>query len=50
MIIFQPSTGKIPQFYDNNGELLANSISEKCYLKVNDVQLGMIDYFGKRYE
>ncbi|MCI8409508.1 MAG: alpha/beta hydrolase [Lachnospiraceae bacterium] len=42
MIILPPSTGKIPQFYDNNGELLANSISEKCYLEVDDVQLGMI--------
>lgn len=42
IIIFPPSTGKIPKFYDNNGELLTNSISEKCYLKVDDVQLGMI--------
>lgn len=42
IIIFPPSTGKIPQFYDDNGELLPNSISEKCYLKVDDVQLGMI--------
>lgn len=42
IIIFPPSTGKIPQLYDNNGELLTNSISEKCYLKVDDVQLGMI--------
>lgn len=42
LIIFPPSTGKIPQFYDDNGEVLPNSISEKCYLKVDDVQLGMI--------
>lgn len=42
MMIFPPSNGKIPQFYDDNGELLPNSISEKCYLKINDGQLGMI--------
>lgn len=42
MIIFPPSAGKIPQFYDDNGEQLPNSISEKCYLEVDGVQLGMI--------
>lgn len=42
MIIFPPSTGKIPQFYDDNGKPLPNSISEKCYLEVDNVRLGMI--------
>lgn len=42
MMIFPPSTGKVPQFYDDNGELLPNSIAEKCDLKVEGARLGMI--------
>lgn len=42
MIVFPPSRGKLPQFYDENGEIIKNSISEKCYLEVDDGKLGMI--------
>lgn len=42
MMIFPPSTGKLPQFNNDNGGLLQNSVSEKCYLKVDDTSLGMI--------
>ena len=42
LIVFPPSKGKIPQFYDENGEVIENSIAEKCYLEVEDGNLGMI--------
>ena len=42
LILFPPSKGEIPQFYDENGEVIKNSISEKCYLEVGDGKLGMI--------
>lgn len=42
VIIFPPSTGKIPQFYDNHGKVLPNSIAEKSFLNVDDAQLGMV--------
>lgn len=41
-IVFPPSKGKISQFYDENGEVIENSIAEKCYLEVKDGKLGMI--------
>ena len=42
LIVFPPSKGKIPQFYDENGEVIENSIAEKCCLEVEDGNLGMI--------
>ena len=42
MIIFPPSKGKMPQFYDNSGVVLPNSISEKCYLEIDGENIGMI--------
>ena len=42
LIVFPPSKGKLPQFYDENGEVMENSIAEKCYLEVEDGNLGMI--------
>ena len=42
MAVMPPGRGKLPQFYDENGELMPNSISEKCYLEVDDGRLGMI--------
>ena len=42
LIVFPPSKGKIPQFYDENGEVIENSIAEKSYLEVEDGNLGMI--------
>lgn len=42
IIIFPPSRGIMPQFYTNNGEILPNSISEKCYLEDDNGKLGMI--------
>lgn len=42
MIIFPPSKGEMPQFQDDNGEILSDSISEKCYLEINGEKLGMI--------
>lgn len=41
-IVFPPSKGKIPKFYDENGEIIPNSISEKSYLEVEDGKLGMV--------
>lgn len=42
LIVFPPSKGKIPQFYDENGEVIENSLAEKCYLEVEDGKLGMV--------
>ena len=42
MIIFPPSKGEMPQFQDDNGEILSDSISEKCYLEIDGEKLGMI--------
>lgn len=42
LIIFPPSRGKLPQFYDENGNILENSLAEKCYLNVDGADLGMI--------
>lgn len=42
LIIFPPSRGKLPQFYDENGNILENSLAEKCYLNVDAADLGMI--------
>ena len=42
MIVFPPSKGKIPQFLDNDGNVLKDSLAEKCYLEVDDGTLGMI--------
>lgn len=42
LIVFPPSKGEIPQYYDENGEIVENSIAEKCYLEVGDGNLGMI--------
>lgn len=42
LIIFPPSKGKIPQFYDEYGTMIQNSLAEKCYLEVEDGKLGMV--------
>ncbi len=42
LIVFPPSSGKIPQFCDKNGEKIENSLAEKCYLNVDNGNLGMI--------
>ncbi len=42
LIVFPPSKGKIPLFYDENGEISEGSIAEKCYLDVDGEKLGMI--------
>lgn len=41
IIILPPSTGKTKPFLDDSGNVLEGSISEKCYLEVNDTKLGM---------
>lgn len=40
-IIFPPSRGKTKPFSDENGNVSENSISEKCFLNINDITLGM---------
>ena len=40
--VFPPGAGRTPRFYDENGEVLAGSLSEKCYLEVDGGKLGMI--------
>jgi pimeloyl-ACP methyl ester carboxylesterase len=42
IIILPPSKGKIPQYLDDNGNVLAGSVSEKAYLDVDGTKLGMI--------
>ena len=42
LIVFPPCKGIIPQFCNENGEVIENSIAEKCYLEVEDGNLGMI--------
>ena len=42
MVVFPPSNGKIPQFCDENGKVIENSLAEKCYLDVEDGKLGMV--------
>ncbi|MEE1076803.1 MAG: alpha/beta hydrolase [Acutalibacteraceae bacterium] len=42
VIVFPPSKGEIPCFYDDNGKILENSVTEKCYLDVDGDELGMI--------
>lgn len=41
LIIIPPSSGKMKAFLDDNGDVLEGSISEKCFLEVNDTRLGM---------
>ena len=40
-VIFPPSFGKTKPFVDENGNILAGSISEKTFVDVNGVSLGM---------
>ena len=42
LFVFPPSKGIISQFCNENGEVIENSIAEKCYLEVEDGNLGMI--------
>ena len=42
LIIFPPSKGDIPQFYNEHGEIAEGSIAEKYFLEVDGVDLGMI--------
>lgn len=42
LIIFPPSKGKMPQFYDEDGTMIQNSLAEKCYLEVEYGKLGMV--------
>lgn len=41
LILFMLSPGNTKQFLDKNGKMLANSISEKVYLNINDYKQGM---------
>lgn len=41
LIIFPPSLGKTTPFYDDNGNIIEGSISEKIYVDVGDTSLGM---------
>ena len=40
-LILPPSLGKMPLFYDENGNVLMGSISERTYLNVEGVDLGL---------
>ena len=42
LAVFPPSKGEIPPFRDVDGEIIPNSISEKCFLEVDGGKLGMI--------
>lgn len=42
IIIFPPSRGRIPALFDENGNKLEESISEKSYVDVNGCRIGMI--------
>lgn len=40
--IFPPGRGKMPLFYDNNGKILPDSISEKTYIDVDGAKIGLL--------
>ena len=40
--IFPPGPGKMPLFYDNNGKILPDSISEKTYIDVDGAKIGLL--------
>ena len=42
LIILPPSRGKMPLFYDDNGDVISGSISEKTLLDVDGTKLGML--------
>ena len=41
-IIIPPSFGKLPLFYDDNGNVISDSISEKTFIDVEGTKLGML--------
>lgn len=41
MVFFPPSKGEMPQFRDENGQILPGSIAEKCYVEVDGEKLGI---------
>lgn len=41
-VILPPSLGKMPLFYDDNGDVISSSISEKTYVDVDGTKLGML--------
>lgn len=41
MVILPPSFGKIPQFKDENGEVLENSIAEKTTIEMDGYRIGL---------
>ena len=41
-IVFPPSSGKMPQFRDESGAVLPDSVSEKCYIDVDGGKIGMM--------
>lgn len=42
LVILPPSKGKIPAFWDENGEIVANSIAEKTWVDIDGAKIGMI--------
>lgn len=41
-VIFPPSLGKMPLFYNDNGNVIPDSISEKIYIDVNGAKIGLL--------
>lgn len=37
-----PSPGKLPLFYDDSGNVIPDSITEKTYIDVDGTQIGML--------
>ena len=42
VILLVQSPGKVKPFLDKNGEIIKGSISQKVYVKINGVKMGMI--------
>ena len=40
--IFPPSQGKMPLFYDDNGNIIPESISEKIYIDIGGTEIGLL--------
>lgn len=41
-IVLPPSLGKMPLYYDDNGNVIPGSISEKAYIDIDGTKLGLI--------
>ena len=37
-----PSPGKMPLFYNNNGSIIPDSLSEKIYININGAEIGLL--------